>query len=116
MKDRRTREELALALAEATRDLQTATVEIKTWRDRAESATKERDSLSARYYKFLEEDRERSVLIRGHADEIEDLARRHSAQIIHLSEQAQRYAAMRGAVIALAGKAKADEIDGYSAA
>lgn len=42
MKDRRTREELALALAEATRDLQTATVEIKTWRDRAQSAEKEK--------------------------------------------------------------------------
>lgn len=105
MKARRTREELALALAEATRDLQTATVEIKTWRDRAESATKERDSLSARYYKLREEmDANRLNLSEERNQAAETVAR--------LADGAQRYAAMRGAVIALSGKAKADEIDG----
>lgn len=107
MKDRRTREELALALAEATRDLQTATVEIKTWRDRAESAVKERDSLSARYYKLREEmDANRSGLREERNLAAETVAR--------LADGAKRYAAMRGAVIALAGKEKADEIDGYT--
>lgn len=36
--------------------------------------------------------------------------------VARLADGAQRYAAMRGAIIALASKEKADEIDGYSAA
>lgn len=114
MKDRRTKEEILaeheslkaahVALADMVAKLD---ADLKASKANAEAAWKSSSDFERRYYKLLEEKQAHEVRWRDERD--------HAAvTVAGLAEQAQRYSAMRGAVIALAGKAKADEIDGFT--